>query len=135
MLIDACNTGNTHVPTDIPAPSKIYDWASADYASINAFLSQVDWSHLFSFYFTPDDLWNQFKNIIWPIIDMFVPVKIIHHTNKIKTKRYPRHINQLLNRKAAIWRTLKNHKTPEKEFKIDYNNIANKCKLEIFITV
>ena len=87
--VDACNTGNTHVPTDIPAPSKIYDWASADYASINAFLSQVDWSHLFSFYFTPDDLWNQFKSIIWPIIDMFVPVKIIHHTNKIKYKTLP----------------------------------------------
>jgi hypothetical protein len=128
--IDACNTENLHVPTDIPAPSKIYDWASADFASINAFLSQVDWSHLFSYYFTPDDLWAQFKNIIWPVIDLFVPIKLIHQKNKIKRKHYPKHINKLLNRKAAIWRSLKNHKTPEMNLK--YSNIANQCRLEIF---
>ena len=108
---------------------KIYDWSSADYPSLNAHLAQIDWSNLFSYHFTSDDLWNQFKSIIWPIIDIYVPTKFIPHNNKFKVKQYPKHIKKLLTRKAAIWRTFKTHKS--QELKTKYTDIANRCKLEI----
>ena len=119
-----------NLSSDLPTGTKIYDWTSADFASRNNYLSHIDWSNLFSFYFNPDDLWNQFKNIIWPIIDLFVPVKTIHPFKKPKARKYPKHINKLITRKAAIWRILKTNKTPELNSK--YKSIANQRRLEIY---
>ena len=74
-------------------------------------------------------MWNQFKSIIWPIIDIYVPTKFIPHNKKFKVKQYPKHIKKLLTRKAAIWRTFKTNKS--QELKIKYTDIANRCRLEI----
>ena len=73
---------------------------------------------------------GQFKSIIWPIIDLFVPKKRISHNKKYDARKYPKPIHNLLNRKAATWRMLKNHKTSELQTK--YKEISNKCKSGIF---
>ena len=118
-----------NIPQNTQTNLKIYDWDSADYPSLNAHLAQIDWSTLFSYYFTSEDLWNQFKSILWPIIEIYVPTKFIPHNKKFKVKHYPKHLRKLLTRKAAIWRTLKIHKT--QVLKTKYSDIANQCRLEI----
>ena len=61
--------------------------------------------------------WANFKSIIWPIIDLFVPKKRISHNNKHNVRKYLEPIHNLLNREAATWLMLKNHKTPELQTK------------------
>ena len=61
----------------------VYDWSAANYHAINSALEQFDWHLLFGYYFDADSLWEQFKNIIWPIIQLFVPRKLINHNKNI----------------------------------------------------
>ncbi|MFZ2538081.1 MAG: reverse transcriptase family protein [Oscillospiraceae bacterium] len=104
----------------------VYDWTSADYNAINDQLKSFNWYELFGFNFNVDAIWEKFKLILWPIIDCFVPKKNIPHHKKYKPRFYPKHIRNLLNRKAAIWRTLKNNFSPDT--KIRYHQISNLCK-------
>ena len=75
-------------------------------------------------------MWTGLKNIIWPVISGYVPLKVISHNKKYKLRPYPIHIRKLLTRKAAIWRQLKISKTPTLYSK--YYTVANECKLAIF---
>ena len=107
-----------------------YDWSSADYPAINDALSNIDWNSLFGFNFYAEDLWSEFKKIIWPIITLFVPSKFIPHNSKYRVRHYPKHVRNLLSRKAAIWRHLKTSRTPALFSKYCY--ITNECKLAIY---
>ena len=80
----------------------VYDWSAADYNSINSFFESFDWHLLFGYNFDVDALWSGFKNIIWPVICLYVPQKIIPHNRKYNPHHYPKHIRKLLTRKAAI---------------------------------
>ena len=77
-----------------------------------------------------DSIWNAFKCVIWPIIEMFVPKKVVHHFKKYRPRQYPKHIRKLLTKKSAIWRTLKTTHSPE--LLTRYRCIADLCKLKIF---
>ena len=103
--------------------------SSGNYAAINAQLASIDWNNLFGYNFDANSLWESFKSIIWPIISMHIPVKIVPHYNKHKFRWYPKDIRRLLSRKAAIWRTLKRTRDPSIKHK--YIKIANDCKLAI----
>ena len=70
-------------------------------------LFNIDWHLLFGYNFDIDSLWNNFKSIIWPIIELYVPKKMIPHHKKYSPRFYPKYIRVLLNRKAAIWRALR----------------------------
>jgi len=72
----------------------------------------------------------QFKNIVWPLIDQFIPKKLIAHNKKYNPKAYPTFIKKLLTRKAAIWRILKNDKS-NSVIRSKYSDIANQCKMAI----
>ena len=83
------------------------------------------------YYFKVNDIWLQFKNIIWPLIDQYIPKKTIKHHHKYNPKKYPTSIKKLLTRKAAIWRKVKNDKT-NTVIRTKYADIANKCKIAIY---
>ena len=106
-----------------------YDWSSANFEAINNFIETFDWHNLFGYFFDADSLWEEFKNILWPVISLNVPQKLILHNKKYRQRFYPKNIRHLLNRKAAIWRQLKLHKTDNLISK--YQSVANQCKLEI----
>ena len=118
-----------------PASSKtsinlpVFDWSSANYSAINDVILNVDWHRLFGTNFDANSLWDELKNIIWPIISLYVPQKLINHTKKYRPRQYPNTIRKLLTRKAAIWRKLKLTNTPDLATK--YRDIANICKIEI----
>ena len=107
----------------------IYDWSAADYTAINDALEQIDWHSLFGYFFDADSLWKQFKTIIWPVIELYVPRKLVSHNKKYRPRNYPKHIRNLLNRKAAIWRKLRIDKSDV--LTSEYRSISNECRLEI----
>ena len=107
----------------------IYNWNDADYRAINEQLCTFDWHSIFGFNFDVESLWRGFKSVVWPIIEMFVPRKLIHHLKKYKTRLYPKNIRQLLIRKAAVWRALK--LSGDAVLRDKYTKLANQCRLAI----
>ena len=114
---------------DHPITLTIYDWSSGNYAAINSILANIDWNKLFGFHFDADSIWDCFKSIVWPIIAIHVPTKIVPHNMKYKVRWYPKDIRKLISRNEAIWRTLK--RTHDPSLKIEYDKITNDCKLAI----
>ena len=88
------------------------DWSAADYVYINKYLDTFDWHSVFGFSFDADAMWNNFKTIMWPVIEAYVPLKVIPHHRKYKPCNYPSNIRRLLVRKAAVWRQLKTRFIP-----------------------
>ena len=99
------------------------------YDAMNNYLYSIDWHSVFGFNFSADTIWNEFKNILWPIISLFVPKKIVPHKLKYRPKQYPKKIRILLSRKAAIWRLLRNNNSHE--LKNAYFKVSHECKIEI----
>ena len=119
---DDTDLHETHLPK--------YDWPNGDYDKINECLFNIDWNLLFGYNFDINSLWFNFKSIIWPIIELYVPKKMIPHRTKYSPRFYPKHIRMLLNRKAAIWRVLRS--SHSSELYIKYCNIAHQCKSAIY---
>ena len=118
-LLHEPSTGSIELP--------IYNWNDAGYHSINEHLCTFDWHSIFGFNFDVESLWHGFKSVVWPIIDMYVPKKLIHHLKKYKTRHYPKNIRQLLIRKAAVWRALK--LSGDVISRDKYTRLANQCLL------
>ena len=108
----------------------IFDWSNADFTGINNYLCGIDWNCVFGYNFDADSIWNAFKCTIWPIIEIFVPTKTVHHYHEYRPRQYPKHIRKLLIKKSAIWHRLKNNKSPD--LLSNYRSISDLCKLEIF---
>ena len=81
-------TNDSPTPTDTNIKLACYDWSSADYTAINDALINIDWNLLFGFNFNAEDLWSEFKKIIWPIIILYVPTKYISHNSKYRVRHY-----------------------------------------------
>ena len=106
-----------------------YDWSAGNYHAINEFLCCFDWNNIFGFNFNADAIWNEFKAVLWHVISLYVPRKLVSHNMKYRPRQYSKRIRNLLSRKAAIWRKLRSNNVPE--LKRSYIDVANKCKLEI----
>ena len=96
---------------------------------MNDFLLSFDWNIIFGFYFDADSIWSEFKKVLWHVITLHVPEKLVSHKLKYRPRHYSRNIRTLLSRKAAIWRKLRTNNSPD--LKRSYADIANKCKIEI----
>ena len=107
----------------------VYNWSAGNYDAINDCLSTIDWHKLFGFNFDADSIWSGFKELLWPIISLHVPKKMIPHNLKYRPRQYPKKIRVLLCRKAAIWRQLRT--TKSQKLKSLYSRIAHECKVEI----
>ena len=75
-------------------------WSNADFTGINNYLCGIDWNCVFGYNFDADSIWNGFKCTIWPIIEIFVPKKTVHHYHKYRPRQYPKHIRKLLIKKS-----------------------------------
>ena len=89
--------------TTVVLPYSCDDWSAADYAEINTAIHSIDWHSLFGYNFSADNMWTEFKKLIWPIIFLFVPHKTVPHHVKYRPRCYPSNIRKLLTRKAAIY--------------------------------
>ena len=81
-----------------------YDYKRADYDSLNHYISRINWDYEFSFVFTTEKYWDIFLMHLTVAIDLFVPLvrrKVIRLSNR---KTYPRHLRNMLNRKALLWK-------------------------------
>ena len=107
----------------------VHNWSAADYDQINVLINSIDWHQLFGFNFEVESIWSEFKFLLWPIIDLYVPKKSIPRHAKYKPCIYPKFIRNLLSRKAAIWRLLEHQNNPTLKNKC--NRIARECKIAI----
>ena len=116
-------------PVDASITLPVYNWSAANYDAINDFLLSFDWNIIFGFYFDADSIWSEFKKVLWHVITLHVPKKLVSHKLKYRPRHYSRNIRTLLCRKAAIWRKLRTNNSPD--LKKSYADVANKCKMEI----
>ena len=70
--VDPCSFTDQAVRPD-PIKLSVYDWSAANFDAIDAILGTIDWHPLFGYHFGADSMWSEFKGIIWPLIDQFVP--------------------------------------------------------------
>ena len=84
-----------------PIELTIYDWSAGNYDAINDALGAADWHSVFGFHFEANSLWQQFKTIVWSIIDQFVPKKFISHNKKYKPRNYPTAIKKTSNSQGS----------------------------------
>ena len=121
--------GQSHDMNDTCINVTSYDWSEANYEAINETLLSIDWQSILGYFFEADTLWSEIKTVLWPIIALHVPHKIIPHYKKYRPRSYPKKIRNLLSRKACLWRQLKI--SSSSSLLLKYRNIANECKLEI----
>ena len=107
---------------------KRYLWSQGDYESMAAYLHQVRWSDLLTTNFTANDLWSAFCNVMNNAIDEFVPCTFVSVRPKLRKRKYPRNIRNLINRKRAAWRNMKRNQD-NLNCKIKYNRISTACRL------
>ena len=81
---------------------------------------------LFGYNFDVESIWSNFKAIIWPIIDLYVPKILVPHHKKYNPRHYPKNIRVMINRKAAIWRVMKTTNNPA--LKQKYTRLASEIK-------
>ena len=66
-----------------------FDWSAADFTKINDAIHRVDWHTPFCYNFVANSLWEGLKSILWPIISLYVPNKLINCFKKYKPQQYP----------------------------------------------
>jgi len=86
-----------------------WDFEHADYmyASINAYLNNINLNYTFSSSITVEGCWNSFSQILCDIFNRFIPVRFITDISsnyKRKRIRYPRYIRVMRKRKAILWK-------------------------------
>ena len=107
----------------------IFDWSNGNYDALCEMIQSYDWSLFFEYNLEAEKLWDNFKSVIWPMIHMFVPTKMVPHIKKYRIRQYPKAIRKLLSKKTAIWRLMKTKNNPE--LKLKYRKIAQECNLVI----
>jgi len=65
-----------------------YDYRGADYDSMEAYLSSVDWFYEFSFVFNVEDYWRIFVYRLYTAIEAYVPVKRIPLMPGIRKRKH-----------------------------------------------
>jgi len=98
---------NIHHRTETNKPP-VYDYTKVDFEAI----SRAMLSHPLNFS-TPsgsaDDAWADFINPVYNIIHNFVPLNSF--TPNTGTKKYPRHINRAMRKKAELWRNYRQNRS------------------------
>jgi hypothetical protein len=96
----------------IPSPHVLgYDFANADYDSINKYLSGVDWQGLLANDHNTQSMWDSFNSVIKVAIDAFVPLRNFPLNRKSNVKLYPRYIRRMFSKKLAAWHRFKHFGT------------------------
>jgi hypothetical protein len=80
-----------------------YNFARADYDALDNYLSSVNWVQAFSTCHPLDieGLWLIFKQVLFDVISVCVPIGAPAKSSK---RKYPRYIHTALSRKKVLWR-------------------------------
>jgi len=81
---------------------KRYQWSNADFDGMSDYLSNYDWTNLFSTNLTVNSMWSAFSDVLHCAIDLYVPA-----SNSITPKRRmvcPKNCRKALARKRCLWR-------------------------------
>ena len=94
---------------------------------MSEYLSETDWSHLFSYNLTPDAIWTAFCRRLDEAVDLFVPSVETSKRKSRRVRQYPRHIRRLMSRRLAVWRSYKTNRTDE-VLKSRYRKLTDDCR-------
>jgi len=87
ILIDAMETVRT------ASSSGYYLWRNGDFASINTYLTNVDWFDILCRFPAACDMWRAFASVVSDAVNQFVPTKQRICRHKIQLKpQYPKEI-------------------------------------------
>ena len=106
-----------------------YDFLTADYAGLKAYLSEVKWNDIFQYCFSINACCDAFYNILCDGIERFVSKRVSKDSADYKTKRYPRYIMKLVSSKRFLWRKWKRFKN-QNDLNL-YNETAENCRTAI----
>jgi hypothetical protein len=125
-----------NVPTNInmhhnETPNTFFDYAHADFDSLNNYLFTVDWNTQFLYCFDVDEWWTTFSKILTDGINCFVPqVSSSKHIKNRNRCRYPHFIRLMLNCKAVLWKAWK-ISLLDKDKEV-YTMLAERCTQAIY---
>jgi len=115
---------------DISPPHVLgYDFANADYDSINKYLSGVDWQGLLANDHNTQSMWDSFNAVVKVAIDAFVPLRNFPLNRKTDVKLYPRSIRRLFSKKLTVWHRFKHFGT--RQLKERYESCSRECQLAV----
>jgi len=119
--------------TKITMSLPYWDFEHGDYASINAFLSNMNWNGIFSSSINVEGCWDSFSKILCDVFNRFVLVRFaLNNTSNSKRKRkrvrYPHYITVMRKRKAILWKRWKVSNAPQD--KALYKTVAGNCKTQ-----
>ena len=100
---------------------KYFDFSSADWESINDYLSGMNWDNKFVNGITSENYWNAFLNVINCAIETFVPSK----KSKLNVKKttHPKFLNDMIKKKNALYHQ---RECPAK--RAEYNKLNEKIR-------
>jgi len=98
-----------HPDKDNTAESHKYCWHKADFDGVQDSLSKIDWNAFLCFNPNASSVWSAFVNIVWDIVNDFVPYTgVVRLKNTVtKRKRHPHHIRRLMTKKRHLWKELR----------------------------
>ena len=104
----------------------VKDYKSADYVSLNNYLSGIDWQCVLANIHDIHVMWNVFTSILNDAIDMFVPTRNVKLNHCTDLRSYLKHIKRLFSQKLSAWRVYRQfHTDPLKE---KYEAKSRKCQ-------
>jgi ribonuclease P/MRP protein subunit RPP40 len=128
--IDSVNQAQSSLHNKVDTSLCYKLWKKADWSSMKIFLSHIDWECYLHKSLDGEQCWDNFISVLNCVIDKFVPSKqSVNASCRSKKISYPITIRKLLIRKAMLWRKYRKRRT--KHRKKAYNEIANRCKLQI----
>ena len=82
-------------------------WNAADYDSMSAYFSTINWDRLFSYNLTVDSMWSAFSDVLYTAINLFVPIRSIKKVKNPRARHYPTTVKRAAARKKCLWRKLR----------------------------
>lgn len=119
---------------DVTAPFvAVKDFKSADYLSLNNYLSGIDWQRILANIHDIQVMWIVFTSILDGAIDMFVPTRNVKLDHRTDLRSYPKHIKRLFSQKLSAWRIYRQFRTDA--LKEKYKAKSRKCQNAIALFV
>ena len=108
----------------------VYDFQHADWNGIKSYLNNIDFFDLLHCDMPPAGNIDAFYNVIYAVIDLYVPVKRTSISARTHAAKYPIGIRRKLRKKAVAWSIYRSLRTPESM--TSYKKKASECKSAIY---
>lgn len=133
VIVDIlCTKQSLTSESNEPTKQRIFKWKCGDYVGMCLYLKEYNWSDMFAFNLTADDLWHAFCEVLDKAIELFVPSVLTDYNQHTKTSRthYPKYIHRSITRKRCLWR--QHRRFPDNHMiKAQYCAVSRHCKAAI----